>query len=57
MEMKVEHLFQVQVVVPEIAFHEIFINTLNAFIVKRMNVPAEEVETFVENYQSDKRQA
>jgi hypothetical protein len=44
-------------VVAEIAFHEIFINTLNAFIVKRMNVPAEEVETFVENYQSDKRQA
>ena len=53
--MKVEHLFQV--VVAEIAFHEIFINALNAFIVQRMNVPPEEVETFVENYQTDKRQA
>jgi hypothetical protein len=54
-KMKVEHLFQV--VVAEIAFHEIFVNALNAFIVKRMNVSAEEVETFVENYQTDKRQA
>jgi hypothetical protein len=53
--MKVEHLFQV--VVAEIAFHEILVNALNAFIVTRMNVSGEEIETFVENYQTDKRQA
>ena len=53
--MKVEHLFQV--VVAEIAFHEILVNALNAFIIKRMNVSGEEIETFVENYQTDKRQA
>ena len=53
--MKVEHLFQV--VVAELAYHEILVNALNAFIVKRMNVPAEEIESFVDNYQTDKRQA
>lgn len=53
--MKVEHLFQV--VVAEIAFHEILLNALNAFIVKRMNVSPEEIETFVEQYQVEKRGA
>ena len=53
--MKVEHLFQV--VVAEIAFHEILVNALTAFIVTRMNVSGEEMEAFVENYQTDKRQA
>jgi len=53
--MKVEHLFRV--VVAEIAFHEILLNALNAFIVKRMNVSPEEIETFVEQYQVEKHGA
>ena len=53
--MKVEHLFQV--VVAEIAFHEILVHALNAFIVTRMNVSGEQIEAFVENYQTNKRQA
>ena len=48
--MKVEHVYQVMVA--EIAFHEIIINGLNAYIAKKINVSPEEIDTFLEQYQN-----
>lgn len=53
--MKTEHLFQVMV--SEIAFHEILTNALSAYIAKRLNVSTEEIETFVDQYAPEKRAA
>lgn len=53
--MRVEHLFQV--VVAEIAFHEILINALTAYIAKQSNGSIDEVNAFIEQYSSDKRTA
>jgi len=46
--MKVEHLFQV--LVAEIAFQEVTINGLSAFVEKKLNVSRDEVSTFVQGY-------
>lgn len=53
--MKTEHLFQVMV--SEIAFHEILTNALSAYMAKRLNVSMEEIETFVDEYAPEKRAA
>jgi phosphoribosylaminoimidazole-succinocarboxamide synthase len=53
--MKVEHLFQVMVA--EIAFHEILINALTAYIAKQSNASIDEVDAFIEQHSSDKRTA
>jgi hypothetical protein len=53
--MKVEHLFQVMVA--EIAFHEILIKALTAYIAKQSNVSTEEIEAFVDQYAPEKRSA
>jgi len=51
--MKVEHLFQV--LVAEIAFHEIRSNALTAYIAKQSNVSIEEIESFVDQHAPEKR--
>ncbi len=48
--MKIEHVYQVMVA--EIAFHEIIINGLNAYMAKKMNVSREEIDVFLEQYQN-----
>ena len=53
--MKTEHLFQVMV--SEIAFHEILTNALSAYIAKRLNVSVEEIEIFVDQYAPEERAA
>jgi hypothetical protein len=53
--MKVEHLFQVMVA--EIAFHEMLIHALTAYIAKRSNASIEEIDAFIEQHTSDKRAA
>ena len=53
--MKVEHLFQVMVA--EIAFHEILINALTAYIANQSNASTEQVDAFIEHHSSDKRTA
>jgi hypothetical protein len=53
--MKVEHLFQVMVA--EIAFHEILVNALTAYIARQSNGSVDEIDAFIERYSSDKRMA
>jgi hypothetical protein len=53
--MKIEHLFQVMVA--EIAFQEFTLNALSAFLEKKLNVSRDEVETFVDGYEREKRGA
>lgn len=52
--MKVEHLFQVMVA--EMAYQEILINGLSAFVQKKLNVSSEEIETVVTEYAREKSQ-
>ena len=51
--MKVEHLFQVMVA--EIAFHEILIHALTAYIANQSNASIDEVDAFIEQHSSDKK--
>lgn len=51
--MKVEHLFQVMVA--EIAFHEMLIHALTAYIAKQSNASLDDVDGFIEQHSSDKR--
>lgn len=53
--MKVEHVFQVMVA--EIAFHEILINALTTYIAKHSNASIGEIDAFIEQHSSDKRTA
>jgi beta-xylosidase len=53
--MKTEHLFQV--LVSEIAFQEIRIHALSAYIAKQLNVSMEEIESFLDQYAPEKRAA
>jgi hypothetical protein len=53
--MKVEHLFQVMVA--EIAFHEIRLDALTAYIAKQSHASIDEVNAFIEQHSSDKRTA
>jgi hypothetical protein len=43
--------------VAEIAFHEILINALTAYIAKQSNGSIDDVDAFIEQYASDKRMA
>lgn len=46
--MKIDHLFQA--LITEIAFQEVTLNAMTAFIQKKLNVSFDEVETFVDQY-------